>query len=105
MYQYRQALKEIEEYNKDPLSWPDGVKRKLHIIFANGDAPEKADTMGHVRHNCFFACMYCYERGDRIGKLLRFLRPVHEEPVAKLRTEAERLRDAALALQEAEKRI
>lgn len=92
--QYESALREIDEYNEDPLPWSDGVKRKLYILFANADAPEKADSMCHIGFNGLYGCLYCEDPGESVaGGGIRWNVPVHIQQ-ARIRTERRRMKQA-----------
>ena len=96
--QYKSALREIDEYNEDPLPWSDGVKRKLYILFANADAPEKGDSMCHIRFNGHFGCLYCEDPGESVpGGGVRWNVPVHIQQ-ARTRTERRRMKQAKQSL-------
>ncbi len=86
------ALKMINEYNRNPLEWPDGTKKKLRIINNSGDALEKAKVLRQVPHHGKHSCFFCLVRGEAEpgSTKLKYGQLFHQQP-SELRSEKQRL--------------
>ncbi len=114
---HKYAQRQFVEYNEDPLPWPCGTKKKLRIIAVSGDALEKAEILGHVKHGGFYSCFFCLIKGHsgstkqvteennkkkttkkpvkRLNRKVKFGDLYHKRPWP-LRSEKQRLRFASI---------